>query len=165
MNKDIKQVLLSEEQIDSIVTRIAAEIDRDYADKRLVLVSILKGSVMFTAALMGKLQTNTEIEFMKVSSYGSQTKSTGCISVLLDLKRDDLLVSLAKLGCEGADAGADLKNGLRAPLTTLIGNVLDHHFVGEEILPEFFMKFDAVDRHDLLDGADITKVHTFSHLF
>ena len=90
MNKDIKQVLLSEDQLDSIVTRIAADIDRDYADKRLVLVSILKGSVMFTAALMGKLQTNAEIEFMKVSSYGSQTKSTGCISVLLDLKRDDL---------------------------------------------------------------------------
>ncbi len=90
MNKDIKEVLLSEKQIDGIVTRIAADIDRDYADKRLVLVSILKGSVMFTAALMGKLKTNAEIEFMKVSSYGSQTKSTGCISVLLDLKREDL---------------------------------------------------------------------------
>lgn len=90
MKKEIKQILLDEAQIDAIVTRLAEQIDRDYADKRLVLVSILKGSVMFTAALMAKLQTGAEIEFMKVSSYGSQTKSSGYISVLLDLKRDDL---------------------------------------------------------------------------
>ncbi len=90
MKKEIKEILLDEAQIDAIVTRLAEQIDRDYADKRLVLVSILKGSVMFTAALMGKLKTGAEIEFMKVSSYGAQTKSTGCISVLLDLKRDDL---------------------------------------------------------------------------
>lgn len=90
MQNQIKEILLNEAQIDDIVTRLAEQIDRDYADKRLVLVSILKGSVMFTAALMGKLKTGAEIEFMKVSSYGAQTKSTGCISVLLDLKRDDL---------------------------------------------------------------------------
>jgi len=90
MKKEIKEILLDEAQIDAIVTRLAEQIDRDYADKRLVLVSILKGSVMFTAALMGKLKTGAEIEFMKVSSYGAQTQSTGCISVLLDLKRDDL---------------------------------------------------------------------------
>lgn len=90
MKKEIQRVLLDEKQIDDIVTRMAAQIDRDYRDRRLVLVSILKGSVMFTAALMGKLQSNAEIEFMKVSSYGAQTTSTGYISVLLDLKRDDL---------------------------------------------------------------------------
>lgn len=90
MKKEIKEILLDEAQIDAIVTRLAEQIDRDYADKRLVLVSILKGSVMFTAALMAKLQNNAEIEFMKVSSYGAQTKSSGYISVLLDLKRDDL---------------------------------------------------------------------------
>ena len=90
MKKEIKEILLDEAQIDAIVTRLAEQIDRDYADKRLVLVSILKGSVMFTAALMGKLQTGAEIEFMKVSSYGAQTQSSGYISVLLDLKRDDL---------------------------------------------------------------------------
>lgn len=90
MKKEIKEILLDEAQIDAIVTRLAEQIDRDYADKRLVLVSILKGSVMFTAALMGKLKTGAEIEFMKVSSYGAQTQSSGCISVLLDIKRNDL---------------------------------------------------------------------------
>ena len=92
MNKDIERVLVDEAELDKIVTRLAAEIDRDYSTPghRLVLVSILKGSIMFTGALMGKLKTPAEIEFMKVSSYGAQTKSSGCISVLLDLKRDDL---------------------------------------------------------------------------
>lgn len=92
MNKDIESVLVSESELDAIITRLAAEIDRDYSspDKHLVLVSILKGSVMFTGALMGKLKTGAEIEFMKVSSYGSATKSNGYISVLLDLKRPDL---------------------------------------------------------------------------
>ena len=90
MKKEIKEILLDEKQLDSIISRLAEQIDRDYADRRLVLVSILKGSVMFTAALMGKLENNAEIEFMKVSSYGAQTVSSGYISVLLDLKRDDL---------------------------------------------------------------------------
>ena len=90
MNKDVKEILVSESEIDEIITRLAAEIDRDYENKNLVLVSILKGSVMFTGALMAKLKTGAEIEFMKVSSYGASTKSTGYISVLLDLKRDDL---------------------------------------------------------------------------
>ena len=90
MNKDIKEILVSESDLEETITRLAAEIDRDYANKNLVLVSILKGSVMFTGALMAKLKTGAEIEFMKVSSYGASTKSTGYISVLLDLKRDDL---------------------------------------------------------------------------
>ncbi len=92
MNKDIESILVSEGELDAIITRLAREIDRDYSspDKRLVLVSILKGSVMFTGALMAKLKTGAEIEFMKVSSYGAATKSNGYISVLLDLKRPDL---------------------------------------------------------------------------
>lgn len=91
-NKDIESILVSEEQLTKIISDLAERIDRDYGtpDKRLVLVSILKGSVMFTGALMAKLKTNAEIEFMKVSSYGAQTKSSGYISVLLDLKRPDL---------------------------------------------------------------------------
>ena len=90
MKKEIKEILLDEKQLDVIISRLAEQIDRDYADRRLVLVSILKGSVMFTAALMGKLENNAEIEFMKVSSYGAGTKTSGEIKISLDLKRDDL---------------------------------------------------------------------------
>lgn len=92
MHKDIQKVLLSEQEIDEIVTRIAAQLDRDYAgsDKRLVLVCILKGSVVFMGDLMKKLTVPVEIDFMRVSSYGAGTVSTGTVNIILDLIRKDL---------------------------------------------------------------------------
>lgn len=92
MINDIESVLVSAERIDEITTRIAAEIDRDYAnsDKKLVLVCILKGSLMFASELMKKITLPAEIEFMKVSSYNSKTVSSGVIKIHLDLKREDL---------------------------------------------------------------------------
>lgn len=92
LNKDVKEVLVSEEELDKITTRLAAEIDRDYAspDKRLLLVCILKGSLMFMSDLMKKLTIPVEIDCMKVSSYGAGTVTTGSINIYLDLIRPDL---------------------------------------------------------------------------
>ena len=92
MKNDIAYTLVSEEEIDSIVTRIAAEIDRDYADhsKGLLLLCILKGRVVFMGDLMKKIERPLEIDFMKVSSYGSGTASSGKINIMLDLHRSDL---------------------------------------------------------------------------
>ena len=92
MTQDIKSVLISEQQLDSIITKIANEITNDYknSDKKLVLICILKGSIMFTAELMKRIPLPLEVEFMKVSSYGSETVSTGIINIHLDLKREDL---------------------------------------------------------------------------
>jgi len=92
MHKDLNTVLLSEEEIDQIVTDIAAQLDRDYAgeDKRLVLVCILKGSVVFMGDLMKKVTVPVEIDFMRVSSYGAGTESTGTVHIILDLIRKDL---------------------------------------------------------------------------
>ena len=83
MNNSVERILVSEEEINSIVTRLAREIDRDYADKNLVLVCILKGSVVFMGDLMKKLTVPLEIDCMKVSSYGA-------IHIYLDLLRPDL---------------------------------------------------------------------------
>lgn len=92
MIHDIESVLVSEQEIDEISTRIADQINRDYkaSGKKLVLICILKGSLMFTCELMKKITLPTEIEFMKVSSYGAATESSGMINIHLDLKRDDL---------------------------------------------------------------------------
>ena len=92
MLKDIEKILVSEEEIDSIVTKIAADIDRDYKDspRKLLLLCILKGSVVFMGELMKKITLPLEIDFMKVSSYGSGTASTGRINIVLDLHRGDL---------------------------------------------------------------------------
>ena len=91
MNKDIESVLVSEQELDALTTKLAARLDADYADtgRSLVMVCILKGSVMFYVDLVKKIKRPVEMEFMKVSSYGAGTSSTGCINLHLDLKRTD----------------------------------------------------------------------------
>ena len=80
------------QELDTITDRLAREIEDAYrdSDKRLVLVIILKGSMPFAADLMRKIRLPLQIEFMKVSSYGAGTKTSGEIRVSLDLNREDL---------------------------------------------------------------------------
>ena len=86
----IKNILVSEEEIDGIVTRLGQEIDRDYADKNLVIVCVLKGSVMFTIDLSKKLNTVCEMEFVRTYSYGNGTESSGDVKMLIDFDRPDV---------------------------------------------------------------------------
>ena len=92
MNNDVAKIMISEEELDAIVSRIADEISRDYAgaDKRLVLLCILKGSIVFMGDLMKKLTVPVEIDCMRVSSYGLGTDSSGNVNILLDLVRPDI---------------------------------------------------------------------------
>lgn len=92
MINDIESILVTEEEIAKISDRIAAEITEDYKDsnKKLVIICILKGSLMFTCELMKRITIPLEIEFMKVSSYGSKTVSSGIINIHLDIKREDM---------------------------------------------------------------------------
>ena len=92
INKDIDKVLISEAELDATVSRLAAEISRDYSspDKKLVLLCILKGSIVFMGDLMKKLTVPCEIDCMKFSSYGAGTASSGMINIRLDLVRPDL---------------------------------------------------------------------------
>lgn len=96
MNGDIKKVLYSEEQIKKIVSDLGKRISEDYKDKNLLLVSVLKGSVVFMADLMRSIDIPLEIDFMVVSSYGSGTKTSGNIKIIKDLNIDikgyDLLI-------------------------------------------------------------------------
>ena len=86
----VKKILVSEEELDVIVTRLAEEINRDYKDKNLVVVCVLKGSVVFTVDLIKKLDIAHELEFVRVSSYGASTESSGKINLLLDFDRPDM---------------------------------------------------------------------------
>lgn len=85
----IKKVLVTQEEIETIVSRLAEEINRDYADKNLVIVCVLKGSIMFTADLAKKLNIVNEMEFMRVTTYGNATESSGEMKMLLDFDRED----------------------------------------------------------------------------
>ncbi len=92
---DISRVLVSEQQIEEIVRRIAAEIGNAYSQnlesgKKLLLLCILKGSVVFMGELMKRIKLPVEIDFMKVSSYGSGTATSGTVNIILDLHRKDI---------------------------------------------------------------------------
>lgn len=82
---DIQEVLFTEEQIAKMVERVGAEISRDYKDKNLLLVSVLKGSVVFMADLMRAITIPARIDFMATSSYGSGVKTSGVVKILKDL--------------------------------------------------------------------------------
>lgn len=92
MNNDIQEILVSKEELENICEKLAAQITEDYKNspRQLVLVCILKGSLIFTAELMQRINLPMEVEFMKVSSYGSNSVSSGYINIHLDIKRDDL---------------------------------------------------------------------------
>ncbi len=88
MLDDIKDVLYSEEQLDEMVKRMGKQISEDYKDKNLLLVSILKGSVIIMADLMREITIPAEIDFMSVSSYGDDTKTSGRVRIIKDLDKD-----------------------------------------------------------------------------
>ena len=95
---DVKKILLSETVLRGRIRELGAQITRDYADRRLLVVGVLKGSVIFLADLLRVIgpEVDVHVDFVAVSSYAG-TASTGTIRVLLDLRenpegRDVLLV-------------------------------------------------------------------------
>lgn len=96
MHDDIKTVLVSEEELKAKVAELGAQISKDYEGKNLVLVSILKGSVVFMADLMRAVTIPARIDFMATSSYGSGVKTSGVVKIVkdldLELKGYDILI-------------------------------------------------------------------------
>ena len=93
----IGDILVGAEQLQRRVRELGAEISRDYADKDLVLIGVLKGAVFFVSDLMRYLDVPVEVDFMAVASYGSATRSSGVVRILKDLDaaiegRDVLIV-------------------------------------------------------------------------
>lgn len=88
MQKDMEQILFSEEEIKDCVRRLADEINRDYAGKEPLVVGILQGSFVFLADLVRQITLPIRVEFMSVSSYGSGTESSGTLNIRLDLAED-----------------------------------------------------------------------------
>ncbi|WP_294188994.1 hypoxanthine phosphoribosyltransferase [uncultured Clostridium sp.] len=85
MTKDIKEILLTEEQITNRVKEMGKAISEDYKGKDLIIVGILKGSVIFASELIKNISIPCEIDFMAVSSYGNSTETSGVVRILKDL--------------------------------------------------------------------------------
>jgi len=79
---------VSEEDLQKRVKELAAQVDKDYQGKDLLLIGVLKGAVMAVADLSRAMQRHVEMDWMAVSSYGSGTKSSGVVRILKDLDRD-----------------------------------------------------------------------------
>ena len=79
------EVLCSKEQIDERLKELGQQISADYKDKNLLMVSVLKGSVMFMSDLMKELTIHCRIDFMAMSSYSGGIKSTGVAKIVKDL--------------------------------------------------------------------------------
>ena len=93
----VGEILVQSDDLAHRVRGLAAEISRDYEDRDLLLVGVLKGAVFFLSDLMRHLETDCEVDFMAVSSYGSSTDSSGVVRILKDLDvpiegRDVLIV-------------------------------------------------------------------------
>src|SRR5437588_183828 len=96
-NDSIGETLVAAEDLQRRVRELGAEIARDYEDRDLVLIGVLKGAVLFLSDLLRELPQAVEVDFMAVASYGSATKSSGVVRILKDLDaaiegRDVLIV-------------------------------------------------------------------------
>jgi hypoxanthine phosphoribosyltransferase len=81
----IGETLVSQDELRRRVAELGQEVSRDYDGRELVMVGVLKGAVLFLADLMRSIDVPCEIDFMAVSSYGSQTDSSGVVRILKDL--------------------------------------------------------------------------------
>ncbi len=88
MHKDVIKVLLTEEQIKARVKELGKQINDDYKDKNLLMVSVLKGSVIFISDLMRAVDCYMKVDFMSVSTYCGGIKTTGVVKILKDLDMD-----------------------------------------------------------------------------
>ena len=85
MDDDVEEVLLTHEQIQARVAELGAQLAADYAEREPVLVSVLKGSIIFLADLVRAMPVQVSIDLMELSSYGASTQSSGQVRILKDL--------------------------------------------------------------------------------
>jgi hypoxanthine phosphoribosyltransferase len=109
----IGEILVQPTDLEQRVRQLGADISRDYADKDLLLIGVLKGAIFFLADLMRSIEVPCEVDFMAVASYGSATDSSGVVRILKDLDaaiegRDVLIVE------DIVDSGLTLQYLLRS---------------------------------------------------
>ncbi len=178
MGKDLRDVLVSEERLRARIAELAAEIDRDYSGRDLLLVGVLKGAVMVMADLSRALRLPAQMDWMAVSSYGSGTKSSGVVRILKDLDgdisgRDVLIVEdiidsgltlswlLANLASR-APASIEVFTLLRKPDAAKVA--VDVRYVGFDIPNEFVIGYglDYAERYRNLPFVGTLAPHVYS---
>ena len=83
--EDKIRVLLTEEEVNKKIKKIGEQVSKDYAGKSVHMICVLKGGVFFTCELAKRITVPVSLDFMSVSSYGSETKSSGIVKIVKDL--------------------------------------------------------------------------------
>jgi hypoxanthine phosphoribosyltransferase len=159
-NQFLGEVLIPEEQLQARIAELGAEISRDYADKNLLLVCILRGGVMFLTDLMRQISIPHAIEFMAVSSYGvGERETTGMVRITLDLntpihERDVILVE------DIVDSGQTIASVLdlleaRKPRSLCVCALLDKVERREVQIPVRYVGFTIPNKFVFGYGLDI----------
>lgn len=129
MDDYIERVLISKEDLANRVAELGAEITRDYEGKKILVLGILKGAVLFMADLIREIKLPLAYDFMALSSYGASTQSSGVVRILKDLEKsvDDVHILIVE---DIVDTGLTLKylkENLRArnPQSVKVVTLLD----------------------------------------
>ena len=158
MDPDVEEILLSGEQVQARVAELGALLAADYAGRDPVLVSVLKGSIIFLADLVRAMPIPLSIDLMEVSSYGASTESSGQVRILKDLStsiagRDVIVVE------DIIDTGLTLNYLLgvlraRRPLSLEVCVLLDKDVRRIVDLPIAYRGFSIPDRYVVGYGLD-----------
>ncbi len=88
MHKDLKKILFTEEEIQQRIVELGTEITKDYKDKNLLVICVLRGASMFMTDLIKRIDNDLAIDFIEISSYGSGSVSSGVATIVKDLSEE-----------------------------------------------------------------------------
>ena len=178
IENDIERVIVDEKTLQEKIKELAARVDKDYEDKDLLLIGVLKGAVMAVADLSRALQRHVDMDWMAVSSYGSGTKSSGVVRILKDLDRDitgrnvlivedivdsGLTLSWLKSNLESRGAGSvEILSILRKPESAKVE--VNVKYVGFDIPPDFVVGYglDFDEKYRNLPFIGVLAKHMYS---
>jgi len=175
---DIESVVVTGEEIQKRLQELALLVEKDYADKDLLVIGILKGAVMTMADFVRALNIHIEMDWMAVTSYGSGTKSSGVVRILKDLDRDitnrhvlivedivdtGLTLSWLKSNLESrGTASVEILTMLRKPEAAKVE--VDVKYVGFDIPTEFVVGYglDYDEKYRNLDFIGVLAKRVYS---
>jgi len=179
LQNDIKQILLTQEQLQEKVKELGKQITEDYKGRTPLVICVLKGAFIFMADLVKQIEIPIEIDFMAVSSYGTSTKSTGVVKIVKDLDasvegRDVLIVE------DIIDSGLTLsylidvlerRNALSVSVVTLLDKPerrsvdLEVDYKGFVLPDEFVVGYglDYAEKYRNLPYIGVLKPEIYSH--
>jgi hypoxanthine phosphoribosyltransferase len=157
----IGEILVQPDDLKQKVREIGQQISADYADKDLLLVCVLKGAVFFLADLMRHIEIPCEVDFMAVSSYGSETDSSGVVRILKDLDRPiagrDVLI-IEDIVDSGLTLQYLLRNlGAREPASLEVCALLTKPERRKVELPTRYVGFEIPDKFAIGYGLDVAE--------